>query len=77
MNIRLSNGGETTNADVPYGSEVGCLREARYRDNLEEIGVPGSYTFAVNGKGVEDTYQLKEGDDVQFRPKNGDKGALG
>lgn len=74
MNIRLANGGETTTTDVPYGSEVGVLMESKYREALEDIGAPSSYTFAVNGKAVEHTYQLKEGDEVTFRPKNGDKG---
>ena len=72
MRITLSNGGEETVVNVPLASQVGAVRE-QY-DALEDIGAPSSYTFAVNGAGVDDSHVLREGDIVTFRPRSGEKG---
>ena len=77
MNINISNHGESVPVNVPFASQVGVLRESAYSDSLENIGAPSSYTFAVNGAGVDDNHVLREGDTVTFRPVTGAKGLLG
>ena len=69
-------GDERASVDVPNFSEVGLLRETTYREAREEIGAPGSYTFAINGSAVEDNHKLQNGDVVSFRPRTGDKGTI-
>ena len=58
--------------NVPLASQVGVVREQS--SALEDIGAPSSYTFAVNGAGVDDDHILREGDIVTFRPRSGEKG---
>lgn len=73
MDIVLSNAGQTERVDVNLGVDVGHIRTLR--DELEDIGVPSSYTFAVNGVGVEDNHILRPGDVVTFRPVSATKGS--
>lgn len=77
MNIQISNGGETANINIPFASQVGVIRETAHQDARENIGAPSSYTFAVNGAGVDDDHILREGDVVTFRPKSAEKGWVG
>ena len=71
MDITLTNGVQLA-LTVREGTEVGHIRTLR-RD-LEEIGAPSTFTFAVNGVGVEDSHVLADGDNVSFRPISGTKG---
>jgi hypothetical protein len=72
MTINITNG-MSIEIQVQDGSDVGSIRAMRQK--LEEIGAPESFSFAVNGVGVEDSYILQEGDNVSMRPKSGEKGS--
>lgn len=72
MNITLNNSGASNPVTVPEGSYIAHVRGLT--DDLEIIGAPSNYTFAVNGDSVADDYLLKEGDIVTFRPKSASKG---
>ncbi len=73
MEIILTSGAVQLPVTVREGVDVGHLRTLRRE--LEEIGAPSTFTFAVNGVGVEDSAPLTEGALVSFRPINGTKGA--
>jgi|TARA_R110002167_G_scaffold66667_4_gene188670 molybdopterin converting factor small subunit len=73
MVIVIKNGGEEAAVNVPNGASVGSIRDQH--DELEEVGAPSSYTFAVNGTSAGDSTALKSGDVVTFRPKTSEKGA--
>jgi molybdopterin converting factor small subunit len=72
MNVTLKNGSQTLDITLPDNSDVGAIRAMR--DELEELGVSGAYTFAINARGVEDAHALTDGDVISFRPKTGEKG---
>jgi hypothetical protein len=72
MQINIVNGVQMP-LTVQENTEVGHIRSL-HRE-LEEIGAPSTFTFAVNGVGVEDNHILAEGDNVSFRPITGTKGA--
>lgn len=71
--IKIVNGGSTARVEVQNGTEVGHIRSLR--DDLEDVGAPSSYTFAINGQGVEDSKILQHDDTVTLRPRAGEKGA--
>ena len=71
MEIILVNGVQLP-VQVREGTEVGHLRTLRRE--LEEVGAPSTFTFAVNGVGVEDNAVLEDGAQVTFRPVTGTKG---
>lgn len=71
MEIILQNGVQLP-VQVREGTEVGHIRTLRRE--LEEIGAPSTFTFAVNGVGSEDNVALTEGAVVTFRPVTGTKG---
>ena len=71
MNIILSNGLQKP-VIVSENTEVGHIRTLTA--DLQELGVPSAYSFAINAVGVEDNHVLSEGDVVTFRPKTGEKG---
>ena len=73
MDITLRNGGSETVVELPHATEAGHIRTLR--EELDEIGVSGSYSLAVNGVGVEDNTRLENGSVVTFRPIQGTKGA--
>ena len=73
MDIQLQNNGVFIPVTVPDGADAGHIRTLR--DPLQRIGVPSSYTLAVNNVGVDDNTVLQPGDVVTFRPKDGDKGS--
>lgn len=72
MICKLVNGGSTVRIEIPNGTEVGHIRSLR--DDLEDVGAPSSYTFAINGQGVEDSKILQHDDTVTLRPRQGEKG---
>lgn len=72
MEVILVNGGLTLPIQLPAETQVGHIRTLRRE--LEEIGAPSSFSFAVNTIGVEDDAALTEGAQVTFRPKSGEKG---
>lgn len=72
MYITLSNAGEKKVVQVPDGSHAGFVRGLT--DELEDIAAPSSFTLAVNGRGVDDSHGLSDGDEVSFRPRSGEKG---
>lgn len=71
MEIILQNGVQLP-VQVREGTEVGHIRTLRRE--LEEIGAPSTFTFAVGGIGAEDNVVLTEGAVVTFRPVTGTKG---
>lgn len=73
MTVTLNNGGQTIQVELPHGTEVGHIRTLQ--DDLAEIGAPSSFTFAVDGRGVEDNEILRDRSVVTFRPVSASKGA--
>ena len=72
MIVIIRNGSEETSVQLENGATVQQIRDCV--EELEEIGAPSSYTFAVNGQAVEDNHVLASGAVVTFRPRTSEKG---
>lgn len=72
MIIKLTNGGESIDVEVPLGSDAGVVRTLTAE--REEIGAPSSYTLAMNGRGIQDSEPLTPGCVITFRQVEGGKG---
>jgi hypothetical protein len=75
MIVIIRNGSEETSVNLDNGAKVQEIRDCV--DELEEVGAPGSYTFAVNGVAVSEDHVLTSGAVVTFRPRTSEKGAKG
>lgn len=72
MNITFSNGSARHTVDVKPGSQLGIVHSLD--EDRDEVGAPDSYSLTVNGHPQDDSYTLKPGDIISFRPKAGKKG---
>jgi hypothetical protein len=72
MIIIIKNGPEETSVNLADGSRVSDIR--RHEQELEEVGAPASYTFAVDGVSVAEDHLLQSGNVVTFRPRTSEKG---
>lgn len=72
MIVIIRNGSEETSVNLDNGASVQQIRDCV--EELEEVGAPSSYTFAVNGVSVNEDHVLTSGAVVTFRPRTSEKG---